>query len=216
MIIKKCLPVLTLVLLLAITPACGSAPIIVSPASAVSTSSAATPLPASTPLPKPYKHNIGEARTQINAWLLEHQPEFSMTADGAQETDFGITDLFDQTHMQFYQFEPYIYALYGDGTQRFLCFSVLLAETADVDGDGQPELALLCEVGSGRYIYQLIVLKNGTPYTYTVANSGSAIQFRFDKKGESELNLYCTAAQGSETKLGQIILREGTVNLIKE
>lgn len=86
-----------------------------------------------------------------------------------------------------------------------------------MDGDSNDEVVLLCDNGSGRYVYQLFIVKNGAVYDHTIESSAGGHGYRLGTMCTCGVQLlrveYEDGEEAGSAVVGTVTLREGKILL---
>jgi hypothetical protein len=198
-------------MLAAILSACTAGPIV--------QVGAPTRLSTAEPTSTAVKLELAQAREMIKDWLAKEIPGFNMDSlKELQETDFGIDKLFEETGSQYFALNSSSYGIVNGKVFNLGFFTPLSAVNADVDSDGCYETVLLVDTGSGRYIRQLYVVKEGVLYKHLIENSGEQQEYRLVETDTGKVVLYkvrynANGNAADETMVGMVVLDNGEVEV---
>ena len=208
---NKLLNTVLVLLLAAAFAGCGAAQPVGS-----TTPTATQPTKSVTHAPSSSPNSLENARALIAGWLKREVPDFNMDSlSDLEETDLGIEHLYELTETRFYTLGSFLYTLHGGNVSRLYCLTTLDALLEDMDGDGSDELVLLCDNGSGLYVYQLFIVKGGAVYEHTIESTAGEYGYRLGTMcscGVQLLKVQMENGQeaGSEV-VGVVMLRDGQV-----
>ncbi len=169
-----------------------------------------------TPTPSPAAGSLEAARALIAGWLKREVPDFNMDSlSDLEETDLGIEHLYELTETRFYTLGSFLYTLHGGNVSRLYCLTTLDALLEDMDGDSKDELVLLCDNGSGLYVYQLFIVKGGAVYEHTIESTAGEYGYRLGTMCSCGVQLLKVQLENGQEAgaevVGVVMLRDGQV-----